>query len=196
MIRKIIICLSIVLLSLSSCGRNNGSGNFPSDFNKLSDQKRVAYMMENVSPDSVARFICNAALGKISGVRIDSINEATLYAYENYKDDDLVSFSNEFDKFSANLPLQEKMKLYFLSGKVDPQGMGYQLGLEYVNNIRVKKLSVNDVKAEIAEFKKACGSDTETYRKFVKGFKTVLELDKGVDLPQDIYNSFINLPEE
>ena len=186
----------ILCAVLGSCGSKGGSGDFPENFDKIGDAGRVAYMMKTVSPDSVARFICDASLGKVEGARIDTITTATLYAYENYKNDDLSLFSDEFDNYSANLPLPEKMKIYSLSGKTDPQGLGYQFGLEYVNSIRMKRMKAEDVEKELAEFKKACGPDHDTYRRFVKGFKTVLELDKGNDLPADIYNRFINMSEE
>lgn len=182
----------------AACSGKGGNGNFPDNFDKIGDAGRVAYVMEQTSPDSVARFICDAALGKVEGVKIDSIQIATLYAYEHYKDNDLASFSNTLDSYSAALPLKEKMKLYVLLGEVDAQQLGYQLGLEYVNNIRSKKMTADEVSAELKEFKKACGADHDTYRRFVKGFKVVLEKEhggaRGVD--NDIYNRFINLSEE
>jgi len=191
--------LLIMLVSVAafcSCGSKHDAEDFPENFDKIGDAGRVAYMMEHVGADSVARFICDAALGKVKGAKIDTITIATLYAYENYKNEDLASFSDAFDNYSANLPLSEKMKIYSMSGKTDPQGLGYQLGLEYVNSIRMKRMSGQDVEREIIEFKKACGSDKDTYRRFVKGFKTVLQLDRGNDLPQEVYDRFINMSEE
>lgn len=181
---------------MPSCGGKGGSGDFPDNFGTIGDAGRVAYMMKAVSPDSVARFICDAALGKIEGARIDSLPTATLYAYEHYKDTDLASFAAQYDSYSQSLPLEEKMKLYALAGSYDPQQLGYQLGLEYVGNIRSKKMTADEVAAELAAFKKACSRDHDTYRRFVKGFKVVLELEKGNGISGDIYRRFINLSEE
>ncbi|WP_290088683.1 hypothetical protein [uncultured Duncaniella sp.] len=188
------LCGAVV--SVCSCGGKNGSGDFPDNFGTIGDAGRVSYMMKNVTPDSVARFICDAALGKVEGARIDSLPTATLYAYEHYKNTDLASFAAQYDAYSQSLPLEEKMKLYALAGSYDPQQLGYQLGLEYVGNIRSKKMTADQVAAELEEFKKACGNDHGTYKRFVKGFKVVLELEKGNGISGDIYSRFKNLNED
>lgn len=188
------LCGAVV--SVCSCGGKNGSGDFPDNFGTIGDAGRVSYMMKNVTPDSVARFICDAALGKVEGARIDSLPTATLYAYEHYKNTDLASFAAQYDAYSQSLPLEEKMKLYALAGSYDPQQLGYQLGLEYVGNIRSKKMTADQVAAELKEFKKACGNDHDTYKRFVKGFKVVLELEKGNGISGDIYSRFKNLNED
>ena len=106
------------------------------------------------------------------------------------------SFAAQYDAYSQSLPLEEKMKLYALAGSYDPQQLGYQLGLEYVGNIRSKKMTADQVAAELEEFKKACGNDRGTYKRFVKGFKVVLELEKGNGISGDIYSRFKNLNED
>lgn len=164
----------------------------PEDFDRFSDTAKVAYMMEIVSPDSVARFICDAALGKSEAARITAFPEASAYAYQHYADSNLIVFSQELDYYSANLPLPEKMKIYSLAGQMDPQRLGYELGLEYVGYIRENKANVEEVKKEIDALKTACGEDSLTYIRFLKGFKTVLQADRGKDLPEEIYNVFIN----
>ena len=189
------LCGAVV--SVCSCGGKNGfRGISPDNFGTIGDAGRVSYMMKNVTPDSVARFICDAALGKVEGARIDSLPTATLYAYEHYKNTDLASFAAQYDAYSQSLPLEEKMKLYALAGSYDPQQLGYQLGLEYVGNIRSKKMTADQVAAELEEFKKACGNDHDTYKRFVKGFKVVLELEKGNGISGDIYSRFKNLNED
>lgn len=191
--RKIFTAVPLIMLLVAGCGKkDNGGEGFPSDFNTKGDQYRVAYMMERVSPDSVARFICNAALGKVEGARIDSLSLATLYAYENYKDSALIQFSDAYIQFESAQSLPDKMRLYVMAGDHDPQGLGYELGLEYVSNIREDKKTIAEVENEIREFKKACGADTTTYRRFLIGFKTVLDLDRDKDLEKGIYNHFIN----
>lgn len=186
-------------LAFTSCGsgkRGGGSGDWPEDFARIGDRGRVAYMMDAVKPDSVARFICDAALGKVEGARIDSVNTAIAYAAEKYGEDDMVTFSQEVDAYSASLPLADKMRLYTLVGKENPQGLGYRMGLEYVNNIRERGMKPADVEREIAALRKACGSDKETYRRFVVGFKTVLRMEDRGNLPAGVYERFINLPED
>ena len=184
---------SALFLMLSACGgkKESVSGELPDGFNKLDDASKVAYVMKVSSPDSVARFICDASLGKLPDVRLDTFAIAAAYAYEHYTDSCLRIFSEEIDSYSSNLPLPDKMRIYFMAGKSDPQRMGYQLGLEYVAHIREDSMSVSQIREEIAEFRNACADDSATYRRFIKGFHTVLELDKGKDLPEEVYNTFI-----
>lgn len=146
--------------------------------------------MDNVSPDSVARFICDASLGKVKETKVDTFAIAAAYAYENYNDSSMRIFSEEIDNYSANLPLPEKMRIYYMSGKADPQRMGYQLGLEYVNHIRENRMSVAQINEELSEFRNACAQDSATYKRFMKGFRTVLKIDHGKDLPEEVYKTF------
>lgn len=176
------------------CGCGNGTkhheGELPANFNSIGDAARVEYMMSETTPDSVARFICNAALGKVPGAKIDTLSNATLYAYENYADSALMAFSEEFDNYSASLPLADKMKILSLAGMTDPQGLGYELGLEYSATIRDKRLTLAQVKEEIGAFKNACASDSDTYRRFIIGFQTALKVDHGKEIPEDIYKHY------
>ena len=179
--------LAGALLLITACGRNsNDSNELPPDFLNLSDAERVAYVMERAKPDSVARFICLAALGDLPGARIDSFPQATLYAYEHYSDSDsaLSVFAEEIDRFPSTLPLDKKMKILVLAGQVDPQGIGYDLGLHYADRIRTSNMSPAEVKAELAAFRQA--ADSMTYARFLKGFEVVVKMDGGRDLPKEV----------
>ena len=186
-------CLSMSLLILAcACGHKSEAvtQELPDNFNSLDDSSKVAYFMKTESPDSVARLICDASLGKVAEVRIDTFAIAAAYAYENYNDSSLRIFSEEIDRYSANLPLPEKMRIYFMAGKSDPQRMGYQLGLEYVNHIRENRMTVAQINEELSEFRNACAEDSATYHRFMKGFRTVLKIDHGKDLPEEVYQAF------
>lgn len=189
--------LSVVIFALelpmASCGSKKSVDVVtPKDLSNLPDTAKVAYMMQTVSPDSVARYICDASLGRYPQAQIDTFPVATAYAYQHYTDTCLIAFSQELDYYSANLPLPDKMRIYSMGGQSNPQGLGYEMGLEYVSYIRENKMSVEDVKREINAFKEACGEDSLTYIRFIKGFKTVLNADRGKDLPEQIYTVFID----
>lgn len=188
----IVFLLALTVLSGCGGGKNRSGQGFPANFNALSDTARVAYVMKNTTPDSVARFICRAALGHLDGARIDSLGIATNYAYEKYSGKDADLFGSEYDNLVASLPLADKMRMYAMAGVEDPQGLGLQLGLEYMQSIREKNMSVSDVEKELKAFKAACGEDDETYSRFIIGFRTVLEADSGRDMPKGIYDRFIN----
>lgn len=179
-----------LLLSAACTGNHSNSDGFPDGFADMADVVQVKYIMDNSTPDSTARFICLAALGKVPGARIDSLPIASLYAYEHYKDSALNIFSDEFDRFSGSLPLPDKMKILSMAGTIDPQGLGYDLGLHYVDQIREKNMTVEQVETELKEFEKCCQSDPDTYTRFMKGFRVVLKLDRGKDLNPEIYKRF------
>ncbi len=194
--RRILVLSGMVIMLAGMCscsGKKDAGAGFDADFGKLSDGEKVAYMMEHVSPDSVARFICEASLGHIEGVKIDTLSLATLYAYEHYKTEaDIQTFSSEMDDYVAHLPLEGRMQIMKMLGEVDAQALGYQLGLEYVDHIRLDSVTPAEVKREIAEFKRACGADSMMYQRFLTGFKVALEVDRGKDLPEEIYVQFKN----
>jgi hypothetical protein len=191
---KKMLAIAAAGLLLAGCGgKGNQSGEYPDNFNTIGDAGRVAYMMQKVEPDSLARWIIRGALGQEPGVRVDTFAIATNYAYEHLRDDALDSFCGAYDSYVESLPIADKMKIYKLAATEDPQQLGYKLGLEYMSSIRDNHKSAAEVEKELKEFKKACGTDTETYDRFVIGFKTVLQMDHGKDVPEDIYQKFINL---
>ncbi len=178
---------------MASCGNDKKEGKgFPANFGNMGDVGRVNWMIRHTTPDSVARFIIRASLGQVPGARIDTLARATNAAYEKITGANLEKFSATYDDLVESLPLDDKMKVYAMAGTEDPQGLGYRLGLEYITTIRNSRKKVADIKEELQSFKKACGTDTSTYRRFLIGFKTALENDRGKDLPEDIYNTFIN----
>ncbi len=191
-----LIVIALILLIPACGGKDKSSSAFPEGFASLSDDQKVTYMMQHVSADSVARFIIFAALGKVEGVHIDTLNNATLKAYETYTDTALQTFSWEFDRIAEELPLHDKMRLRALVGSEDPQGLGLTLGLEYLNQIRVKGMTADEVLEELKELKRASTDDPDMYARFLIGFRTVLRYDKNSDMPREIYNRFLNYDEE
>lgn len=184
----------MLLPALTGCGGKNGEGNnHAGEFEGMDDRAKVQYLMKRVSPDSVARFICDAALGKVEGVRIDTLSMATLYAYEQYKDSDLQSFQIAYDMYADNLQLPDKMRLRKLAASDNPDALGYQLGLEYVNDIRTGRKQASEVEAEIAALRKVCDEapeDSLTFRRFMTGFKVALDNDGTDGIPKSIYESY------
>lgn len=187
-----VLC-GLTVCAAVGCGHSGDTeATFPAGFDRRSDAEKVAYVMEQATPDSVARFICRASLGQVPGAHIDTMATATLYAYENYADSALATFSDELDRFSESLPLTERMRILAMAGMVDAQGLGYELGLHYVDQIRMRKMTTAQVRDEIEALRSACKDDPKTFDRFLTGFKTVLRMDRGKDLSAEIYESFIN----
>lgn len=192
-VKTLTVLFAILLPLLIGCGRGKGSHNaYPDDFKTMGDSSKIDWLAGKIPADSLARFILYSALGRNGDIRIDSLAIATNHAYEILSGDDLDLFSAQYDSTVESLPLDDKMQVYMLAGSEDPQKLGYKLGLEYMGCVRDGHKSVGEVEKELASFKKACGSDTATYRRFLIGFRTVLEVDKGKDVPQAIYEKFHN----
>ena len=190
---KTLVSLALPALLLASCGGSKKEDSvYPANFKSIGDAGRVDYMIKTATPDSVARFIIFGALGRNPGAPIDTLAIATNHAYEVLTGDAAETFAIEYDAVVEALPLGDKMKVYKLAGSEDPQGLGYKLGLEYMTSIRDGNKSVADVEKELQEFKKACAGDTAMYHRFLIGFRTVLKVDHGTDVPEDIYRKFVD----
>lgn len=184
---------------LSGCsGSGKGrNGDFPKDFDTRSDEEKIAYMMEAVEPDSVARYIANAALGDIPEGKIRSVSAAYNYAYQHYQNqgENQTKFIVEFDNVQNELSLDDKMKIMKAAGQEDPMGLGLRLGLDYYEQLRDKKMTLRQVDEEVAAFRRACGNDTATYVRFIKGFKAALNTDGGKSVDRAVYDKYRSLPE-
>lgn len=200
MIKYKFYIIGVLLLTiLAGCkgSGNGGNGDFPSEFNNRSDEEKIAYMMEAVEPDSVARFIVNSALGQIPDVTLRSVSVAYNYAYQHYQNqgDNQTKFIVEFDNIQNDLPLDSKMKIMKAAGQEDPMGLGLRLGLDYFEQLRDKKMTLSDVDKDIAAFKRACRNDTAMYVRFVKGFKAALNTDRGSSVDRAVYQKYSSLSE-
>ncbi|MDE6010025.1 MAG: hypothetical protein K2F87_01065 [Muribaculaceae bacterium] len=187
------VMLALVALCAGCAGKSGDKGKFPENFSSMGDTEKMAWLMQNVEPDSVARFICDASLGRIEGVKIDTLSMAALYAYEHYKEEDLQTFQTAFDGYADNLPLADKMRLRALAASDNPDALGYMLGLEYVNDIRMGKKSVGEVETEIEALRVACEAnpaDSLTFKRFVTGFKVALDQDGAEGIPKEIYTKY------
>lgn len=192
--KKYLSALVLSALLFGACSKSKTEQSvYPANFKQIGDAARVDFVIAHSSPDSVARFIIFGALGRNPEAPVDSLPLATTHAYEVLKGDAIDRFAIVYDSLVNAQPLPEKMKLYKLgAGSEDSQKLGYMLGLDYMNSIRDHSMSVKQVEEELKEFRKVCGSDTATYRRFLIGFKTVLKADHDLDVPEDIYRNFIN----
>ena len=189
------VCLFLLVLFLAffSCSGGN-SDKLPANFRTLSTADKMEYLMANMSPDSVARYVCDAAMGKVYNSRIE-LQEARAYAFEHYNEDEQVAFETEFALYEEALPLHEKVKFAKLAATEDPDVYSYELGLKYVGSIREEGKDATTINDELGKLRKECKTDPEFYKRFMKGFKLALEYDRGHDLDDNIYKQFISYPD-
>lgn len=181
--------IMMIQMIMSSCSDKGGDG-LPESFNRMGAPSQMEYLMERDAPDSVARFICYAALGKIEGLHMD-MGSALAYAYEHYDESGLVEFQMALEEFQSGLPLADRVRLTRELGMVDLEQFGYELGLNYVGTIRVEQKQAPTIREELAALRKECASYPDFYSRFMKGFKTALKLDRHRDLDDRIYTEFI-----
>lgn len=183
----------LLAIFLIACSKGDKS-NLPENFKSLSTDDKMAFLMDHMTPDSLARFLCNSAMGKVYNSRIE-LQPAMAYAYEHYNEDDQVAFALACEEYQQSLPLHEKVKFAKLAATEDPDIMSYELGLAYVGDIRENHKDVAQVTEEIDKLTKECRSDPDFYKRFMKGFKTALRLDRHRDLDDKIYLKFISYPD-
>ncbi|MDE7442325.1 MAG: hypothetical protein K2M69_09190 [Muribaculaceae bacterium] len=195
-IRSLFIYTGIGLCVLTSGCKKEASesaAGFPTDFNKRSDEDKVAFVMRTCTPDSVARFVMNASLGRIKGIQIDTLSNAELYVFSNYNSEMQQKYAEESVRLKEQLTLAQRMQLFKKGSTDEPISFGLDLGLGYLSRVRERNMSADDVAKEIKDFKKECGNDTATYRRFTVGFTEALRQDRDKDVKKEIYDRFINL---
>lgn len=184
----------VILITASGCSKKEDASKLPDSFNSLSTPDKMEYLMSNMPADSVARVICDAALGKLYNARID-LQDAIIYVYEHYNEDDQVKFDLEYTNYIQQLPLHEKVRLTKIAGLEEIDPYSYGLGLEYVGEIREQHKTEKEITEDLANLQKECKTDPDFYKRFMKGFKTALEYDRHHDFDDKIYNKFITYPD-
>lgn len=188
---KRLFYLVAALLVLGACGKKDNGLRVPENFDTMTNEQKMQVLMEEKKPDSLALYICKLAMGEVPGASIQ-LDQAQLYAVEHFPEEDLIPFMEEMKKYEYSLPLYKKVKFVKMAGMEDPDLYSYELGLSYVGTIRDDKKDRDRVKQELDDFKKACKTDREFYKRFMKGFKLALEEDRHRDLDDKIYIEFIN----
>lgn len=186
--------LILTLVLMAACGPNKDGHNYPKNFASLPTDRKMEYIVDNHSPQEVAQIVCEAVMGESDAGNID-LPQARDYVYSHYNTEQIITFETECEAFADSLPLADKVKFARKSATEDMEHYAYELGLAYVGSIREKGKSVDDVEQEIKELGAECKGDPDFYRRFMKGFKAVLENDRGRDLDEKIYLHFISYPD-
>lgn len=189
---KLLVVLLLVL-SFGSCssGSNDGSASIdkslPAGFASLTDSAKIRVLIDQgVSPDSIGVFVCEVAEGKHPGISIADYMAVDTYIYERLGESGFGLYRLAFDSYASSMPLVSKMKLYMASGLGDLDRLGYELGLEYVNQVMEQKLTIGKVDREVAELRRACDNDEDTYNRFLKGFAAGISTRAPGEVPAEI----------
>lgn len=191
--RMAVLAMVVIAVAVSGCKKKE-IANLPNTFNSLSTEEKMEYLIKKLPPDSVALFICEASMGKKYDSRIE-LGEAVNYAYTHYNDSTMVIFDDALNQYGDRLPLNERAKFFKLINISDPDMLAYELGLKFVGTIRENDMDVKTVKEELDRFMKESEAEPDTYKRFIKGFKNALEYDRGHDLDEKIYKTFITYPD-
>ncbi|MBD5232398.1 MAG: hypothetical protein HDS66_09670 [Bacteroidales bacterium] len=151
------------------------------------DSLKVKQLLEARIPmDSVAVIVTKMAIGEVPGVNIDNLADIDAFLYMNRSEKDYEVYTLAMDSYSKKLPLSKRFRLYKKSPLIDKDKLGYQLGLEYVSDVIDRKLTIGKVDKEIAEFRRECGEDEDTYNRFLKAFQVGINTRSPEEIPADI----------
>lgn len=198
---KRIIYVSMTLMCvmlLTACGNKGGDNvedlsGLPSDFKTAPDTLKVKALMDlKISPDSIAVFLCEAGAGMRPGVKVKDFADITTYMYTHCSEEDFEIFSTTFDSHVETLTPAQRMNLYAIVAQEDGNAdkMGYELGLVYINSVMERDLTLGAVDKEIAEFRRACGKDEDTYNRFLKGFAVAISTRQPGELPAELVRKY------
>lgn len=188
--------IAAIVSSMASCGSSDSGSSaldksLPSDFASLPDTSKVRVLLDKgVAPDSLAVYMCEVAEGKHGNVRISDYMEVDTYIYEKLGEEGFGIYRMAFDSYAASMPLVSKMKLYTASSLGDLDRMGYELGLEYVNQVLDKHLTIGKVDREVAELRRACDNDEDTFNRFLRGFAAGISTRAPGEVPAEIVEAY------
>lgn len=140
--------------------------------------------------DSLGIYMAKIAAGEVQGIEVKSFADVDAYLYSAKGESAYELYYLAFDEYSKSLPLVKKLSLMRKSSLADPEKIGYQLGLEYVNDVIDKKLTLGKIDNEIASLRQACSNDEDTYKRFLKGFAIGLKTRAPGQVPSDILTQY------
>ena len=179
--RPITSILALIFLVTIFMGCNDHkSSAFPEDFVNKTDTAKIAFLMEKVNPDSVARFIGYSALYENDSIRrIKDFPQAVRFAYIKYNEQDRIPFSIALQKFTDSIPLEKRLYIYKLASPGNLDRLGFLLGKDYLETENYIPGKLDDSQIEkiniINVFKKICNSDTASFKSFLEGFTLAIK---------------------
>ena len=187
------LCLvAAMAFLLFSCGKSDGGNNvidssLPADFATMSDSAKVRVLLDHgLSPDSIAVFVCETAEGKHPGIAFKDFTVVDTYMYERLGETGFGLYRQAFDSYMEYMPLVAKMKMLMASPLADLDRVGYELGLGHVNQVIEKRLTIGKVDREVAELRRACGNDEDTFNRFLRGFAAGINTRAAGEIPAEI----------
>lgn len=181
------LCSAAMLLASCSGGSDSSTSDLGYDFASRPDTIKARILLDKgLDMDSLARFMCMAGAGLKGDIKVSDFPGVENYIYNRRGETDLTQYMLTFEETRDALPLAKKLPIYKKTELDSPDKLGYTLGLAYVGDVINKNLTIGQVDREIAELRKACGSDEETYNRFLKAFAVGLS-----KLPSDQVDSEI-----
>lgn len=156
---------------LGSCGTIENL-RLPEEFFTLKEEEKIDWLRINLTPDSVARLICNNASDLDTLMRIEDIGATLRILYTQYNDSDRYVFGNEVNRHSAALPSQNKMKLYKRAQRENPRRFGYMYGKDCCLN----QTDTISVASDLRALKEICDNEDSYFQLFREGMVTAVKI--------------------
>lgn len=185
--------LFLLTLLMGACSSSNQEQEnaLPADFASMNDTAKLGVLVrQGLSPDSIALYVLHTAEGRNPGVKFTDYANMDVYLYGALGDEGFNSYRIAYDDYVATMPLVPKLKQLQASPDHDPQSVGFELGLEYINQVLDQKMTIGKVDREVAELHRALGQDEDTYSRFLQGFAAAIASRPAGQVPADITKQY------
>lgn len=193
MLRINLLCILTGLL-LTACGSKEGeqqTSDIPDDFSTLSDTQKIQRLIDaKVTTDSIAHFVTECLDGRHPGVTIKDPDAVMLYVGEKLGDEEMGNYAMSFDMYLQALSPASKYKTRIAMPATDRERLGYDLGLEYVNQVVDKKLTIGQVDRDVTALQRAAATDEDTYENFLTGFAEGIKLSADRGIPTAVISKY------
>lgn len=145
----------------------------PEKFNNLPDSSKIILLGEIMTPNSLAKWICDNVANDSTEYRLD-FNEGIRYAYNYYNGEDRKNFAKSLDTYPSTLTAEQCLKIYFKAGKETPYKLGFLIAEDIVSDgVDIMPYRGGYSEKNILEtIRNLCGTDTTLFLKIKKGIET------------------------
>ena len=159
-----LILFFIFMSSSCSVSRENS---LPKDFKSFSDNEKINWLIMTLSPDSIARFICDSEIKTDTIKLLSNFSESIRKIYNQYNDSSKIVFGLSLNEYAASLPAISKMQLYKIAAIDNPRQLGYL----YAEDCRKNKVAEEKIIKELSALQRICANDSDYFFNFLKGMQ-------------------------
>lgn len=183
--------LFVGLLMSCSSDKSAELKDLPTDFAAQSDTAKIGILIDRgIGPDSIAHFVAGSLEGKHKDVTFRNLDEVEAYIFERMGNENATAYTMSLEIYIQQLPLDVRYRLKMDSPLTEVEKLGYELGLEFTNQVINQNMTKGQVDHEVANLRRACGDDEETYEHFLTGLAAGLKSRPEAEVNPVILESY------